>query len=189
MPMAKNFFEESENASAESSESNTTAVPPKPSPGYAGSVYDWQSASDVIKAPPREDMDGKVVTIKKAEIKFPRDDIEWSRTRDGSKEYKYCQFNLYYDYKGQIENYSGIRVFKNVNGMSEPSITRDGISQASALFVLVAKFKDIDVNELGMHTFMAFLNGLPKARIQRTEILNPSTKEKMFKNLVVEFVQ
>lgn len=185
--MAKNFFTDNP-MSAQAGNGNSDNNSAEDA-GTSGNVYDWKNASDRVKAPPRSNLADKVVTIKRAEIELPPQNKDWSKTRDGKKDYKYCTLKLYYDAGGQVESYSGIRVFKQDSGKeSDPSITRDGLSQASALLMAMAKFKNLDINEIGMRTFMGFLNSMPKAKLKNVEVLNPTTMEKIYKNLVSEFV-
>ena len=60
--------------------------------GSAGTVYDYTQAPDRTAAPPRKDLDGKVVVIKDADIILPPKDRPWQKTRDGSKDIKTCTF-------------------------------------------------------------------------------------------------
>jgi len=156
--------------------------------GSAGTKYDWTNAPEGIKAPPRVDLDGKVVTIKKADIIIPSKDKEFSLTKAGDKEFKYCQFILFYDEEGQQEFYSGVRVFKRDNGVSHPTFTRDRKNQASGLLGLYADFKGKDIAEVSLREFLGFLNSQPKVKIASQEVKNPQTNEKIKKNFVGEFV-
>ena len=49
--------------------------------GTAGTVYDWSKAPEGTKAPPRDDLNGKEVTIKKADIILPPFDKKWELTK------------------------------------------------------------------------------------------------------------
>jgi len=127
--------------------------------GSAGTVYDWSKAPEGGKAPPRVDLDGKTVTLNKAEIVLPPADRPWEKTKAGDKEYKYCSFVFHYDAEGQMEYYSGVRVFKREgNKYSHPTITRDRVNQSSRLLGLYADFKNKDINEVGLREFLGFLN-------------------------------
>jgi len=163
------------------------------SKGSAGTVYDWNSAPAGIKAPPRVDMDGKIVTIKKAEIILPPKDREWQKARTGTSEYKYCTFALHYDFENQQEFHSGVRVFKrDENGKimySHPTIMNDRKNQSSKLKGVYADFKGKDINEVSLKEFMAFLNGQPKAKIKSEEVKNPTNDEVVRKNFVEKFVE
>lgn len=155
----------------------------------AGVVYDWTKAPEGVKAPPRIDLTGKTVTIKKAEMILPPLDKKWELTKGGDKEYKYCTFVLYYDVDGQQEFYSGVRVFKREeNKYSHPTITRDRKNQASRLLGIYADFKKKDINEIALKEFMFFLNSHPKAKIKSEEISNPETHDVIRKNFVEQFV-
>jgi hypothetical protein len=163
----------------------------------AGVAFDWNSAPDSVKAPPRKDLNGKVVTIKKADIILPPMDRIWQKTKAGDKEYKSCQLILFYDIDGQQENYSGTRVFRRdesvgkgetVTKYSMPTITRDRNNQASALLGKYADYKKKTIEEVSLKEFMAFLNGQPKAKLVTVEVMNPETKEKLKKNIVDTFV-
>lgn len=157
--------------------------------GSAGVKYDWTQAPEGVKAPPRADLDGKVVTIKKADIILPPLDKKWELTKSGDKEYKYCTFVLYFDTDGQQEFYSGVRVFKREeNKYSHPTVTRDRKNQASKLLGLYADFKGRDINEVSLREFMGFLNSKPKAEIKSESVTNPATDETIKKNFVGKFV-
>ena len=157
--------------------------------GSAGVAYDWTKAPDGIKAPPRQDLNGKKITIKKADIILPPSDRAWELTKKGDKEFKYCTFVLSYDVEGQQEFYSGCRVFKRENDKySHPTITKDRKNQVSRLFGLYADFKKKDINECTLREFMGFLNSQPKAEIETQEVKNPETKEIIHKNFVGKFV-
>lgn len=157
--------------------------------GSAGTTYDWSKAPEGIKAPPRIDLDGKEVTIKKADIVLPSQDRPWDKTKAGDKEYKYCTFTLTYDQEGQQEFYSGVRVFKrDGDKYSHPTLTRDRKNQASKLLGLYADYKKKDINEVNLREFMGFLNSQPKVKIVVEEVTNPKTNEKIRKNLVGKFL-
>lgn len=161
--------------------------------GSAGVVYDWSQAPEGVKAPPRIDLGGKIVTIKKADIILPPPDRPWEKTKAGDKEFKYCTFILFYDEQGQQETYSGVRVFKRDEEghakYSHPTLTRDRKNQASRLLGLYADFKSKDINEIALREFLGFLNSQPKARIMKVGVLNPNTGASVDKNIVQEFVQ
>jgi len=163
--------------------------------GSAGTKYDWTKAPEGVKAPPRIDLDGKTVTIKKTDIILPPKDREWTKSRDGTKEYKYCTFTLLYDVDGQAEFYSGVRVFKREEKdgegnykYSHPTIMRDRKNQASKLLGMYADFKKKDINEISLREFLAFLNSQPKAEIKVSEVKNPTNNAIVKKNLVGKFV-
>jgi len=158
--------------------------------GSAGTTYDWSKAPEGVKAPPRINLDGKVVTIKKADIILPPLDRVWDKTKAGDKDFKYCTFVLYYNEEAQQEFYSGVRVFKREGDKySHPTITRDRNNQASRLLGLYADFKEKDINEVSLREFMGFLNSQPKAKIKVETVINPTTKEEVHKNVVDEFVK
>jgi hypothetical protein len=157
--------------------------------GSAGTKYDWTKAPEGIKAPPRIDLNGKQVTIKKADIILPPLDKEWQKTKDGQKDFKYCSFVLFYDIENQQEFYSGMRVFKREEGKySHPTITRDRKNQSSILLGLYADFKNKDINEVSLREFLAFLNSQPKAKIKTDIVKNPQTGEQIKKNFVGTFI-
>ncbi len=160
--------------------------------GASGSVYDWSNAPEGVKAPPRADLNGREVTIKKADIVLPPSNREWVRSKAGTSEYKYCTFALHYDVEGQQEFYSGVRVFKREeNGeakYSHPTLTRDRNNQASKLLGIYADFKGKDINEVSMREFMGFLNSAPKCLIKTESVLNPSNNETVHKNVVDKFI-
>ena len=108
------------------------------SAGNAGQVYDWQTAPEGIKAPPRIDMNDKIVTIKKADIVLPPRERKWEATKAGDKQCKFCTFVLHYDFESQQEFYSGVRVFKRDGKYSHPTMTRDRKNQSSRLLGLYA---------------------------------------------------
>lgn len=157
--------------------------------GSSGEVYDWTKAPEGTKAPPRVDMDGKTVTIKKADIILPPEDREWLKSRNGKHEYKYCTFSVDYEFEGQREFISGCRVFKRENGKySHPTIMNDGKNQATKLKQLYADFKNKDITDVSLKEFMAFLNGKPKCEIKVEEVENPETGAKIRKNMIGKFV-
>lgn len=188
----KNEFEELSEEAAPETEFSETGEQDIIASSTAGTEYDWNKAPETLKAPPRVDLNGKIVTIKKASIMLPSTDKPWLKTRAGDKECKMCIFKLFYDVGGQQESYSGIRVFKrvenNIEKYSHPTITRDRNNQASHLLGLYADFKKKDIQETNMKEFMSFLNSGPKVRIEVMETTNPVTKEKIMKNLVKEFI-
>lgn len=158
--------------------------------GTPGVIYDWSKAPEGVKAPPRIDLGGKSVKIKKADIILPPKNREWEKTKSGDKEFKYCTFILYYDIDGQQEFYSGVRVFKrDEDKYSHPTITRDRKNQASELLGLYADFKGLDINEVSLRSFMGGLNSQPTVMIKSVEVKNPTTGETVKKNLVGEFVK
>lgn len=155
----------------------------------AGVVYDYNTAPDTIKAPPRMNLNGKTVTIKKADIILPPISKPWEKTRDKKKDYKYCTFKLYYDVDGQQEFISGVRIFKTDDGKySHPTITKDRVSQASMLMGKYADWKKKDINEVTLREFMSFLNSQPKAKIRVETTRNPTTNEEVKKNMIDLFI-
>lgn len=161
--------------------------------GGAGVVYDYNTAPDRAKAPPRIDLDGKTVTIEKADIVLPPEGREWVKGKTNKNiEYKYCTFVLHYDVEGQQEFYSGVRVFKRVeNGVekiSHPTIMRDRKNQASKLMGLYADHKGKDINSVTLKEFMSFLNSKPKAEIKVDSVENPTTGDIIKKNFVGKFI-
>jgi len=158
------------------------------SSGASGTVYDWNSAPEGVKAPPRENLDGQTVTINKGDIVLPSMSKPWAKTRAGDKEFKYCTFSLYYDVNGQQEFYSGVRVFNREGKYSHPTLTRDRKNQASKLLGLYADYKKKDINEVSLKEFMAFLNSKPKVVIKVEDAENPETGVVIHKNMVSKFV-
>ena len=159
----------------------------------AGQSYDWNSAPTGTQAPPRQDMDGKEVVIKSAEIILPPKEREWTvPKKEGSNaRYKSCSFYLNYDFEGQREYFSGVKVFKTANGgYSHPTISKSGPrpSQATSLMTLYAEYKEKDLNDVNLKEFMAFLNSQPKVQIKTHEVQNPDTGELVKKNLVGKFL-
>jgi hypothetical protein len=159
------------------------------SKGSAPTVYDYNTAPDYVKAPARVDLNGKEVTVEKAEIIIPPLDKPWGKTRDGSKDVKNCTFKLTYSIGGQVEYYSGVRVFKSQDGKySHPSMTRDRKNLASMLLGTYADFKKKDINEVSLKEFLSFLNSKPKAKLKTFETKNPETGEMVKKNVVEKFL-
>jgi len=157
--------------------------------GHAGEVYQWQNAPAGTKAPPRIDLNGKELTILKADMILPSADKPWLKTRNGDKEYKPVIFEVSFSEGGQREYFSGPKVFKRDDGKySHPTITRDRVNQASALLGKYADFRKCNINEISLKEFMGFLNSKPKCIIKSEEITNPVTKEKVKKNLIEKFV-
>jgi len=158
------------------------------SSGAAGTTYDWNTAPEGVRAPPREDLDGKTLTLLKADIVLPPMNRPWSKTRAGDKEFKYCSFTLFYDYNGQQEFYSGVRVFNRDGKYSHPTLTRDRKNQASKLLGIYADYKKKDINEVSLKEFMAFLNSKPKVVIKGESAENPESGDVIKKNMVGNFV-
>ncbi len=166
------------------------------SSGSAGTVYDWTKAPEGVKAPPRIDLDGKEIVLKKADIIMPSRERDWEKTKAGDKEFKYCTFVLHFDIDGQQEFYSGVRTFKKdekdpdgYNKYSHPTITRDRNNQASRLLGLYADYKEKDINEIPLKEFLFFLNSKPKIKISSQEVTNPTTGKTIKKNFVGEFLK
>ena len=155
----------------------------------SGQVYDFTKAPKTGKAPPRIDLNGKELTLLKAEIKLPDKSAPWDLSKAGTSQYKSCQFSLFYDHEGQQEYLSGMRVFKrDDNGYSHPSITRDRNNQASKLFGLYADYKKKHINEVSLYDFMTFLNSKPKVRIVTEDFNNPQTNKSVKKNMIGAFI-
>jgi len=198
MPEEKNEFDELDNME-EAPQQQESEVPQDNSDenlvtgGTPGQEYDWRNAPDGVKAPPRENLDGKTVIIKKADIILPPTDREWTVAKNNNNvRYKQCTFKLHYDVDGQQEFYSGVRVFKreenNKEKYSHPTIMRDRKSQASKLLGKYADYKGKDINEVTLKEFMAFLNGQPRATIKAEKVVNPQTDEEIHKNFVEKFL-
>jgi len=155
----------------------------------SGQEYDYTKAPKEGRAPPRQDLDGKEVTIIKAALILPGADKPWEPSKNGKTFYKYCVFKLYYSIDGQQEFYSGVRVFKQAGDKySHPSIMRDRKNQSSHLLGLYADFKEKHINEVSLHEFMSFLNGQPKAILKISEVKNPTTEAIVKKNMVEKFI-
>jgi hypothetical protein len=95
--------------------------------GSKRQLFDWTKSEGKSKLPPRIDLNGKTVTIIKAEIELPPVDQEWekpfSKTADPNLRMKDCKFIVYYDFERQGEYLSGVKVFKKADGKySEPAI-------------------------------------------------------------------
>lgn len=192
--MAKNEFEELDDDIAPKAEVSEVAKKPNSmiASGQAGETYDWTQAPDGLKAPPRIDLSGKIVTLRKADIILPPMSRPWEKTKKGDKLYKYCTFTLFYSEGGQQENYSGVRVFKREeNGedrYSPPTIMRDRANQASNLLGLYADFRGKDINEISLREFLGYLNSGCKVKIMKVSTKNPETGVMVDKNMVQEFV-
>lgn len=163
------------------------------SAGAAGEVYDWSNAPEGVKAPPRIDLNGKTVTINKAEIILPPQSRPWEKSRKGDVEYKSCTFVLHYDIGLQQEFYSGIRVFKrDEDKYSHPTIMKDlskeNINQATRLLKSYAEFKEKDIQEVTLKEFLSFLNSKPKGIIKTKEFENPTNEKVVVKNIVNKFI-
>ena len=158
------------------------------SSGNSGIVYDWSQAPEGVKAPPRVNLDGQIVLLKKAEIVLPPQSRPWEKTKDGSKEFKYVTFTLFYGKEGQQENISGMRVFNREGKYSHPTITRDRKNQASRVLGIYADYKKKDINECSLKEFMFFLNSEPLVKIIKMPTPNPETGAIVEKNMPAEFV-
>lgn len=161
--------------------------------GNQGLEYDYTKAPDTTKAPERENLDGKTVTIKKAELILPSPEKEWQWTKKKTAEYKPCMFILHYE-NGQREYYSGVKVFKRKDSntgkelYSHPQIQNNAENQASKLKSTYAEYKGVRAEEISLKQFLSFLNSKPKALIEGVEFENPETGEKTTKNIVKKFV-
>lgn len=160
--------------------------------GNQGMAYDYTKAPDTAKGPDREDLDGKTVTIEKAEIILPPPEKDWVWSKKKTVEFKPCLFIVHYE-DGQKEFYSGVKVFKRkddngVEKYSHPQIQNNADSQASNLKSVYAKYKDAAPEEISLKQFMSFLNSKPKAVIKGKEFRNPETDELTKKNIINEFV-
>jgi hypothetical protein len=160
--------------------------------GPKGEEYNWNEAPDGIKAPDRVAMNGMEVVIKEAKIILPPKEYDWELTKTSKKEFKACKFTLYYDYEGQQENYSGVRVFaREKDGekyYSHPTIYKEGTSQAAVLLKNYAKYKEKSVDEISLKEFLSFLNSKPKVLIKTEKVKNPETGEEVPKNFVEKFI-
>jgi hypothetical protein len=160
--------------------------------GSPGTIYDWTSAPLNSAKIPRMDLNGKIVTIKNAEIILPPINQPWEKSRKGDKELKNCIFTLFYDQQSQSENFSGVRVFKREDDgeirYSHPTITKDRKNQASQLFGKYADYKKKNLNECSLHEFLAFLHTQPKAKIIKMAFTNPTNGAIVEKNMVDEFI-
>jgi hypothetical protein len=96
---------------------------------------------------------------------------------------------LTYSVGGQVEYYSGVRVFKAIDGKySHPSITRDRKNLASTLLGTYADYRKRDINEVSLKEFLSFLNTKPKAFLKMKETTNPQTNQIVKKNIVDRFI-
>jgi hypothetical protein len=164
----------------------------------AGTVYDWNTAPDTIKAPPRVNLNGKEVIIEKAEIILPALSVAWNtigRNKKAVKPNKSCVFKLHYNTEGQQEFFSGVRVFQTIDEKtkaekySHPTIFRtvegtNKMNQATELLFKYAEYKKIKPEMVSMKEFMAYLNSKPKAKIISKEYENPDTGKKVSKNMI-----
>lgn len=157
-----------------------------------GVEYNFEQALETSKAPPRIDLNGKIVTIEDAKIILPSTDKPWDISRDGKTQYKYCIFKLYYSEGGQQEFLSGLRVFKRMEGnlekYSHPQIFVDGKNQSSALLKKYAEFKGKNPKEVSMKEFLSYLKSKPKVQIVAEVVTNPNTNEKVTKNIPGKFL-
>jgi len=160
--------------------------------GGEGLSYDYTKAPDRAKGPDRENLNGKIMTIEKAEIILPPPEKPWEWSKANTVEYKPCMFVVYYE-EGQREYYSGVKVFKRKDSegnekYSHPQIHNKGKNQASQLKKVYAKYKKAEPEEISLKQFMSFLNSKPKAKIEFKGFENPETGDDVKKNIVVEFV-
>jgi len=161
--------------------------------GNQGLVYDYNTAPDTVKGPERENLDGKTVTIQKADIILPPPEKEWEWSKQKTSQYKPCMFVVKYD-DGQQEYYSGVRVFRrkdknNNDKYSHPQIQNNAKTQASKLKTTYAEYKGVKPEEITLKQFMSFLNSKPKAVIKSEGVENPETEKITYKNFVSEFVK
>ena len=160
----------------------------------AGTIYDFNDAPDTVRSPDRIDLDGQMISIVKAELTIPPESWEWQKAKHSDTMSKNCPFKIHYkteDGQLQIENYSGVKVFQTKDGKyGQPTIWKEGKTQAAKLMATYAKFMEKDIKEVTMRQFGNFLNsGIIKGKIKATEVTNPTNEETFMKNVIVEFVQ
>jgi len=188
----------SENEFAQTAPAQTSVPPMAPqgeqlSSGNAGNVYDFNAAPDSVKSPDRLDIDGQVVDIIKAEIIIPPESQEWKWSKKKTVQTKACPFKIHMKTKDgqlQIENYSGVTIFKQKDGKAgHPTIWKEGSSQAAGLMNLYAVYTGKDIAEVTLKQFGNFLNSGIKGKIVAQEVKHYETNEKFNKNFIGLFVK
>jgi len=159
--------------------------------GTSGLEFDISKASRRTKAPKRENLDKKTITITDVKVILPKPEREWDHAKSNKQiRYKPCQFILFYNDDGQREYYSGMKVFpRTVNGVekySEPVIQNNGKNQASILKSVYAKYKNKKPEEISMYEFLSFLKSKPKAYIESKEF--EYDDDITHKNIVTKFL-
>ena len=140
----------------------------------------------------RVDLDGKTVTIAKAQL-FEADTSEepTQALKNKSQEYYKANFILHYETENEDREYiSGVVQFVQRDGSLSPhNFWYPGAqNQAAKLWEAVADFKQKEPSKLSPREFMAFLNGKPKAVLKAKSFKNPTTGDNTTKNMVSHFV-
>ena len=139
-------------------------------------VFNPENLNKVVyKKLERENLDGKTVTITKAEILLPRihdrDGNDLVQTAKENKKVKYYNSRLvvHFDYNDQQESIPGIKYFVDAKTnlpQQYPAIPRNGRSQAAKLFNMVAQKMGKNPEDVTDFQFISFLNtGTVKAKI------------------------
>jgi len=144
----------------------------------------------------RPDLGGKTVKIKSAKLFNANKETDELITGMTNKETKYYKTSFLVTFDTQNadgvddrEYMSGVIQYLQKDGsISAPNIWYEGSrSQASALWVAVAKVKGVEPKELSPRAFMNYLNSEPSAKIENVEIDFQGKITK--KNVVKEFIK
>jgi hypothetical protein len=103
--------------------------------------------------------------------------------------FKPCTLRLCFDYEGQQEVYSGIKVIERLSGKySHPSIYKDGKSQVADMFKKYANFVNKHPDGLTLSGFLTFLGSKSfKCLMETRDAGNPEKKQNVRKNFIKEF--
>lgn len=130
----------------------------------------------------KPNLDGKIVTISKVELKATND---VKLTKDGTKKYKPVLFRVWYDDE-VYENYGGVQQFEHDGKYGEPTIWTEGNSNAAKLFKLWVAAKEVAPDEVSLKQFFTDLKG-KKVKLRHKEAEFEGREYK--KNVVVEFTE
>jgi hypothetical protein len=135
------------------------------------------------------ELDGKEVGIERVDLELPAENEPWTFTKRKKLRFKPCTLRLYFDFEGQQEVYSGIKVIERLSGKySHPSIYKDGQSQVAEMFKKYANFVNKHPDGLTLKDFLIFLDSKNfKCLMETKDVENSEKKENVRKNFIKEF--
>ena len=168
--------------------------------GTTSSEFDYDKLPDApVQKYDRVELNGKIVTIKKASIDR-NERGEWKPTlKNKELEYKGWNLKVFFDTtNNDREVYSGLRIMRDKGKTVDetkvaPSLYAKGKNQVAKLFavyktyILKSGVSEQEFNEkYGLKKLMHFLNSSPKAKIVTEDIL---FQDKVYrKNMIAEFI-
>lgn len=139
----------------------------------------------------RVNLDGKTVTIAKAQLFSADTTQEPEKAMNSDAKFYRASFILHYDTENKDREYlSGCVQFVNRDGgVSEHQFWYPNAqNQVAALWEKVAEFKKKKPEDLSPREFMAFLNNKPKVLIESKKFQFPG-KPAVNKNVVAKFIE